>query len=76
MSKCHIIGNHTSQPIYDLSIDNVKTYLPVIDVVILLINTVKQNTTFKTVERLHQNQGQFSCHYVWYKVRFMFYNEY
>ena len=51
--------NYMSRLIYDLSFDNVKTFLPVIDVVILLISNSQIEHSFKTVERLHQNQWQY-----------------
>ena len=43
-----------------LSSDNFKTFLTIIDIVILWINSVKQNISLKTVEKLHQIQWQFS----------------
>ena len=39
---------------------NAKTFLPVIDVALLMLNAA-----FKVVERLHQDQGQFSCQRNW-----------
>ena len=39
---------------------NVKTFLPVIVVVILMVNTFYQNAALKAVEMLHQNVHQIS----------------
>ena len=41
-------------------------------VVILRTNTVEKKMFLKAVERLHQHQGQCSCHQVWCKVTFIF----
>ena len=43
---------------------NVKTFLYVIVVVILRMNTAKLNRDFKVGETLHQNKVQFSCHLI------------
>ena len=48
--------------------DKCQTFLPVTVVVILWINAIEQNIDVKVIERLHQNQWQFSCHQIWFKV--------
>ena len=53
---------------------NVKSFLPVIEVVILRSNIIKQEVAFKAVEklhRLHQNQWQLNCHK--FGVKYMYY---
>ena len=43
---------------------NVKTFLPVIDVVNLLINAIERTVAFTADGLLHQDQRQLSCHQI------------
>ena len=54
---------------------NAKTFLPVIDVALLMINAAVQNIAFKEAERLHQNRWQFGCQRNWSNVTLSFYSE-
>ena len=55
---------------FEANID--KTFLPVIAVAILLINTTEQNIAFDAGEMLHRNQWQFSFHQIWCKFSLFF----
>ena len=50
--------------------DKYWTFLPIIVVVILWINTLEQNMALKAVEKLHQHQWKFSFHQIWGKTLF------
>ena len=56
------------------SVINAKTFLPVIDAVLQMINAIVQSTAFKIAERLHQNRWQFGCQRNWNNVTLSFYS--